>query len=112
MAKPPKLKKPKPKPPAVTIEERNLFLDSIGGTKPLGARDRLPVPPPPPAAVRVVPPPVAVKLTVEGDSARYSARAPGVSLAQVAQLRRAHAEDTLDLHGDTTQAGIERRNGQ
>ena len=108
MAKPPKPRPKKPRPPAVTPEERDLFLESIGGTTPLGARDRLPVPPPPPAIVRVVPHPVEVKLTVEGDSARYSARAPGVSLAQIAELRRARAEDTLDLHGDTTATGIER----
>jgi DNA-nicking Smr family endonuclease len=106
VAKPPKPKKPKP--PAVTAEERALFLGAIGGAVPLGARDRLPVPPPPPAVVRVSPLPVETKLAVEGDSARYSARAPGVSLAQVAELRRARAEETLDLHGDTTLVAIER----
>jgi len=108
MAKPPKVKAKKPRPPAVTPEERNLFLDAIGGTQPLGTRDRLPVPPPPPAPVRVVAHPMEVKLTVDGDSAKFSARAPGVSLAQIAELRRARAEDTLDLHGDTTAAGVEK----
>ena len=108
MAKPPKVKPRKVRPPAVTPEERDLFLEAIGGTQPLGTRDRLPVPPPPPAPVRVVAHPVEVKLTIEGDSARFSARAPGVSLAQIAELRRARAEDTLDLHGDTTAAGTAR----
>lgn len=104
----PKPKKPKIKAPAVTEEEKNLFLEFIGGTKPLGARDRLPVPPPPPAPIRPVVHPVEVALAVEGDGARYSARAPGVSLAQLAELRRAHAEATLDLHGEPVALALDK----
>ena len=92
------------KRPAVTPEEQAMFLSAIGGTKPLDGRDRLPVPPPPPAPLRVPVLPQAVSLTVEGDGQRYGARAPGVSRAQLAELRNGnvHAEETLDLHGSTT----------
>jgi DNA-nicking Smr family endonuclease len=97
----------KPRRPAVSPEDQALFLAAIGGATPLGTRDRLPIPPPPPSPVRVVELPVEVKLTVEGDSQRYSARAPGVSRAQLAELRggKIHAEITLDLHGETVEAG-------
>lgn len=84
-----------------------MFLAAIGGTTPLGTRDRLPVPPPPPSPVRVVELPPKVALTVEGDSTRYAARAPGVSRAQIAELRsgKVHVHATLDLHGETVEAG-------
>lgn len=97
----------KPRRPAVSPEEQELFLAAIGGTTPLGTRDRLPIPPPPPSPVRVVELPPTVTLTVEGDSARYAARAPGVSRAQVAELRagKVHVHATLDLHGETVEAG-------
>ncbi len=96
-----------PRRPAVSPEDQALFLAAIGGATPLGTRDRLPIPPPPPSPVRVVELPVEVKLTVEGDSQRYAARAPGVSRAQLAELRggRVHAEVTLDLHGEPVEAG-------
>ena len=97
------------KPSAVSPEDRALFLAAIGGATPLAgdARDRVPVPPPPPSPVRVVELPPEVKLTVDGDAARYAARAPGVSHAQIAALRagKVHATATLDLHGETTAAG-------
>lgn len=88
-------------------EEQALFLAAIGGTQPLdhGARDRVPVPPPPPSPVRVSELPPTVALAVDGDSQRYAARAPGVSIAQVQQLRagKLHVEHTLDLHGETVE---------
>ena len=91
---------------AVSPEDRALFLAAIGGATPLdgAARDRVPVPPPPPSPVRVAELPPEVKLAVDGDAARYAARAPGVSHAQVAELRggKVHATATLDLHGETT----------
>jgi len=93
--------------PVVTPEEQALFLAAVDGAKPLDTRDRLPIPPPPPSPVRVaeLPPPVA--LVVEGDGKRYSARAPGVSRAQLSELRggKLHTEDTLDLHGHTVELG-------
>jgi DNA-nicking Smr family endonuclease len=98
----------KPRRPAVTPEEQAMFLAAIGGTRPLGTRDRLPVPPPPPSPVRVVEPPAEVKLNIEGDGQAYAARAPGVSRAQLADLRagKLHMEATLDLHGHTVEAGL------
>ncbi len=98
------------KRPLVSVEEKELFLTSIGGTQPLGTRDRVPVPPPAPTKLRVVEPPSAVKLTIEGDGRRYAARAPGVSRAQITDLRtgKVRAEETLDLHGETVERGIAR----
>jgi DNA-nicking Smr family endonuclease len=95
--------------PAVSPEDQALFLEAIGGTTPLGTRDRIPVPPPPPSSVRVVELPPAVGLTVEGDGQRYAARAPGVSRSQVSELRagKVHAEQTLDLHGHTVERGLQ-----
>ena len=105
-----KVKKPKPKAirAMVTPEEQQMFLESIGGTLPLNGRDRLPVPPAPPAPVKPVTHPVEIKLAVEGDPSRFSARAPGVSLAQIAELKRMHAEETLDLHGETVAKALEK----
>jgi DNA-nicking Smr family endonuclease len=95
--------------PAVSPEDQALFLAAIGGTVPLGTRDRLPVPPPPPSPVRVVELPPEVKLVVEGDGQRYAARAPGVSKQQIADLRagKLHVEQTIDLHGETVEAGVQ-----
>ena len=94
---------------AVTPEDRALFMAAVGGAIPLdgAARDRVPVPPPPPSPVRVVELPPEVKLHVDGDTSRYAARAPGVSHAQIAELRagKVHATATLDLHGETTSNG-------
>ncbi|HEU0036345.1 MAG TPA: Smr/MutS family protein [Kofleriaceae bacterium] len=102
----------KAKRPAVSPEEQALFLEAIGNVKPLAgrARDRVPVPPAPPSAVRVVELPPAITLAVEADGERYTARAPGVSRAQIAQLRagKVHVEETLDLHGDTVERGTQR----
>src|SRR5215813_3546367 len=93
--------------PAVSPEDQALFLAAVDGATPLSTRDRLPVPPAAPSPVRKVelPPPIA--LTVEGDGQRYAARGPGVSRAQVSDLRagKVRAEVTLDLHGETIEAG-------
>ena len=94
--------------PVVSAEDQALFLEAVGDATPLDTRDRIPIPPPPPSPVRVVvEPPPAVALTVEGDGRRYGARAPGVSRAQIAELRsgKIRVEDTVDLHGQTVDAG-------
>jgi len=93
--------------PVVSPEDQALFLAAIDGARPLGTRDRLPIPPPPPSPVRVVELPAEVALAVEGDGRNYAARAPGVSHAQLTQLRagKLHTEDTLDLHGQTVELG-------
>ena len=93
--------------PVVSPEDQALFLAAVGGTKPLDSRDRIPVPPPPPSPVRPVELPPTVALAVEGDGQRYAARGPGVSRAQIAQLRagKVRTEETLDLHGQTVEAG-------
>lgn len=98
------------KRPALSPEDQALFLAAVDGAKPLTARDRIAKPPPPPSPVRVVELPPAVKLTVEGDGRSYAARAPGVSRAQAAELRggKLRAEETLDLHGMTVEAGLAR----
>jgi DNA-nicking Smr family endonuclease len=99
----------KVKRPSVAPEDQALFLDAVRGAQPLASRDRLAVPPPPPSPVRAAVLPPEVKLTVEGDSRRFTARAPGVSLAQVADLRSGkHFDATLDLHGSTVDAAIAR----
>ncbi|HEX7843939.1 MAG TPA: Smr/MutS family protein [Kofleriaceae bacterium] len=95
----------KPRRPPVSPEDQALFLAAIDGARPLDKRDRIPVPPPPPSPVRVAELPPEVKLEIEGDAQRYTARAPGVSRAQLSELRtgRLHTEDTLDLHGHTVE---------
>src|SRR5262245_3806184 len=90
------------KRPVLTAEDQAMFEAAMGGVTPLGSRDRVNVPPPPPSTFKVaeiLPP--EVKLAVDGDAQRYAARAPGVSHAQVAELRngKTRAEATLDLHG-------------
>jgi DNA-nicking Smr family endonuclease len=91
--------------PVVSPEDQALFLAAVDGARPLDTRDRLPIPPPPPSPVRVLELPSEVKLVVEGDGQRYAARAPGVSRAQLAELRagKLHTEETLDLHGQTVE---------
>jgi DNA-nicking Smr family endonuclease len=98
---------------AVSAEDCAMFLEAVRGAQPLATRDRVVVPPSPPSPVRVAVLPPEVKLAVEGDGSRYSARAPGVSLAQVAELRtgKAHLEATLDLHGVTVDDGIAKLRG-
>ena len=93
---------------AVSAEDQALFLEAVRGAQPLATRDRVAVPPPPASPVRVAVLPPEIKLAVEGDGTRYSARAPGVSLAQVAELRtgKVHLEATLDLHGITVDEGV------
>ncbi len=101
-------KPPRAKRPVVTPEDQAMFLAALDGVTPLGARDRLVVPPPPPSPVkRTVLPPIQA-LAIEGDGQRYAARAPGVSHAQIAQLRggKVRAEQTLDLHGETVDQAI------
>lgn len=89
------------KRPVLAPEEQALFNQAMGGVKPLGSRDRVNVAPPPPSPVRVVELPAEAKLTIDGDSQRYAARAPGVSHAQITDLRsgKVRADATLDLHG-------------
>ena len=98
----------KAKRPAVSPQDQALFLDAVRDARPLSGRDRVPVPPPPPSPVRVDPLPPTVKLAVEGDGRRYAARGPGVSHAQIAELRagRVRVEATLDLHGETVAPAI------
>ena len=95
--------------PVVSPEDQALFLAAVDGARPLDKRDRLPIPPPPPSPVRVVELPPQSKLVVEGDGQRYAARGPGVSRAQLAELRagKLRAEDTLDLHGETVEIGTQ-----
>lgn len=97
------------KRPVLAPEEQALFLDAMGGVKPLESRDRVNVPPLPPSVVRVVEVPAETKLAIEGDAQRYAARAPGVSHVQVAELRagRVRAEATLDLHGHAVAPGLQ-----
>lgn len=86
-----------------------MFLDAVRGVRPLAARDRIAIPPPPASpTVRAVLPP-KVGLAIEGDGQRYTARAPGVSLSQVAELRtgKVHLEATLDLHGLAVDAAVQ-----
>ena len=96
--------------PVVSPEDQALFLAAIDGTAPLPGRDRVPVPPKPASVVRVVELPSEVKLTVEGDGRSYTARAPGVSRVQAAELRagKVHVEETMDLHGMTVEVGLAR----
>jgi DNA-nicking Smr family endonuclease len=98
------------KRPLVSSEDQALFLAAIEGTQPLGTRDRVNVPPPPPSPIRVAELPPMISLTVEGDGQRYAARAPGVNRTQLHDLRagKVRAEETLDLHGDTVERGVER----
>jgi len=97
------------KRPLVSPEDQEMFLAAVGGATPLPRRDRLPVPPVP-AVVRVAELPPERPLTVEGDGQRYAARGSGVSRAQVQELRagKVHAEQTLDLHGETVERGLAR----
>jgi DNA-nicking Smr family endonuclease len=98
---------PRVKKPALTPEEQAEFLAAIGGTTPLDGRDRVPPPPPPKAVIKPAVLPAEVKLAVEGDASRYAARGPGVSRAQIDELRagKLRVEDTLDLHGLATEPG-------
>jgi DNA-nicking Smr family endonuclease len=93
----------------LTPEDEAMFLEAMGGVKPLESRDRVNVAPPPPSPVRVVELPPEVKLAVEGDSQRYAARGPGVSHAQISELRggKVRAEATVDLHGMTVEPAIQ-----
>jgi DNA-nicking Smr family endonuclease len=92
----------------LTPEEQELFDAAMGDVKPLTSRDRVNVAPPPPSPLRVAELPPEVKLTVDGDSARYAARSAGVSHAQVAQLRagKIRAEASIDLHGMTIDPAV------
>lgn len=92
----------------VSPEDQALFLDAIGGTTPLSGRDRLPVPPKPASPVKVEVLPPTIPLTVEGDGTRYTARGPGVSISQTAEMRtgKVRPTNTLDLHGERVDAAI------
>jgi DNA-nicking Smr family endonuclease len=93
----------KPRRPAVSPEEEQLFHEAIAGATPLSGRDRVRMPPPRTAIIKPEPLPPRVALTVEGGGDEISARAPGVNRLQVAALRggKVRVEDTLDLHGHT-----------
>ncbi|HEY1812207.1 MAG TPA: Smr/MutS family protein [Kofleriaceae bacterium] len=95
----------KAKRPLVSAQDAALFMDAVKDARPLGSRDRVVLPPKPPSVVKVAELPTEVKLSVEGDARCFTARAPGVSLAQVAELRtgKTSLEATLDLHGSTTE---------
>ncbi|HVK87263.1 MAG TPA: Smr/MutS family protein [Kofleriaceae bacterium] len=99
-----------PKRPVVSAEEQALFLDAIDGTVPLAGRDRVPVRPQRARVTKSAVLPPEVTLAVEGDGQRYAARAPGVSRAQIVELRdgKVRAEDTLDLHGEHVERGVTR----
>lgn len=101
-----KAKPPKAAKPLVSAEDRAMFLAALDGVAPLPGRDRLPVPPPPPAPIKRVTLPPTHALAIEADGARYAARAPGVSRAQVDGLKKQRPEQTLDLHGETVAAAI------
>lgn len=96
------------KRPVLDPEEQALFLKAVGDVRPLQQRDRLNVPPPPPSPLRVVELPPETKLAIDGDAQRYAARGPGVSRAQIAELRsgKIRAEATLDLHGLQVAPGL------
>jgi DNA-nicking Smr family endonuclease len=95
--------------PVLAPEEEALFREAMGGVKPLESRDRVNVSPPPPSPTRVVELPQETKLAIDGDSQRYAARAPGVSHAQITELRsgKVRAEATLDLHGQLVAPAIQ-----
>jgi DNA-nicking Smr family endonuclease len=82
----------------------------MAGATMLDSRDRVPVPPPEPSVAKQLAHPPEVTLAFDGDPSRFAARAPGVSHAEIAALRRGgvHVDDTLDLHGDTAKTGTER----
>ncbi len=99
----------KPRRPLVSAEEREQFLDAVTGTKPFDERERVRIPAPvapPRLRARASSVPAPMGLTVEGDGEAISGRAPGVSRAQVSELRggRVRPEATLDLHGLTATA--------
>lgn len=98
----------RPKRPLVSPEDQALFMEAIGGATPLTGRDRVPVVKAP-SVVKIVELPPQVSLTVEGDGQRYAARGPGVSRTQVQELRtgKIHAEQTLDLHGELVEKGLQ-----
>src|SRR5262245_43183418 len=97
----------KPRRPVVSPEDQALFLEAVDGATPLDERDRVAVPRAPSSPVRLSELPPVIALTVEGDGRRYGARAPGVSKAQLSELRtgKVRVEDTLDLHGTTVDSG-------
>jgi DNA-nicking Smr family endonuclease len=100
----------KAKRPLVSVEDAALFMAAVKDARPLGKsdRDRVPLPPAPPSVVKVAELPPEIKLSVEGDTRCFTARAPGVSLSQVAELRtgKVHLEATLDLHGCTVDVAL------
>jgi DNA-nicking Smr family endonuclease len=100
----------KAKRPLVSADDAALFMAAVKDARPLASsdRDRVPLPPAPASVVKVAELPAEVKLSVEGDVRCFTARAPGVSLSQVAELRtgKVHLEATLDLHGCTVEAAL------
>jgi DNA-nicking Smr family endonuclease len=92
----------RPEPTPESPDEAALFQEAIAGAVPLAARDRVPAPRIA-RAPRTHDGPTIVPLAIERDGDRLCARAPGVSRAQLADLRRGRIrpEATLDLHGRT-----------
>jgi DNA-nicking Smr family endonuclease len=103
----------KAKRPLVSADDAALFMAAVKDARPLAKRDRVPLPPALPSLVArdargFGELPAEVKLSVEGDVRCFTARAPGVSLSQVAELRtgKVHLEATLDLHGCTIDVAL------
>ncbi len=99
----------KTKRPSVSAGDRAAFLEAVRGVQPLATRDRIAVSPERTGTAKrsaLFPP--KVRLAVEGDEQCYTARAPGVSLSQVAELRtgKVHLEATLDLHGFAVETAL------
>jgi len=84
-----------------SADEATLFQEAVAGAVPLAGRDR--VGPAPMRGRRTDTAPTTAPLAIERDGDRLFARAPGVSRAQLADLRRGRVrpEASLDLHGRT-----------
>jgi DNA-nicking Smr family endonuclease len=104
---------------SVTPEEHELFLAAVSDARPLRDPDHKRIPRPAPALQRArgsrpqttaTALPAEVALTIDQSGERLLARAPGVSLEQVADLRagNVHVEDTLDLHRLSREDGLAR----
>lgn len=101
------------KRPVLSAEDQALFLAAMEGATPLASRDRVPAPPVRALVAKPAVLPPKRELLVDGDGRRYAARAAGVSLAQVAELRagKLRVEETLDLHGEPVDGGVSRLRG-
>lgn len=107
-------KRPRPPRQDLSPQDRDLFLEACAGVVALEDRHLAPRPPQPTGAravaqllARQTPAPAPLLVEVEGE--RYSARAEGVSLQQVAELAsgRRHIAARLDLHGKKEAQAVE-----